>query len=146
MGTGIAQVAAAAGHQVILGDAVDGATAKARTAMAKSLDREVDRKKLARAAADALLGRINFHPQALGDNVSKFEGCGLVIEAIVENLADKRRLFAALETVVAPDAILATNTSSLSVTAIAGGCKHSERVIGLHFFNPAPVLPQIGRA
>jgi 3-hydroxybutyryl-CoA dehydrogenase len=143
MGSGIAQVAAAAGHHVILGDAIDGATAKARVSMSKALDAQVDKKKMTREAADALLSRITFHPQALGDNVFKYEGCGLVIEAIVEDLKTKRRLFGQLESVVAPDAVLATNTSSLSVTAIANSCKHADRVIGLHFFNPAPVLPLV---
>jgi len=143
MGTGIAQVAAAAGHTVVLGDAMDGATAKARATMTRALDREVEKKKMARSDAEALLSRITFHPQSLGDNVFKFEGCGLVIEAIVESLPEKRRLFGNLEEVVAPSAVLATNTSSLSVTAIASACKHPERVIGLHFFNPAPVLPLV---
>jgi 3-hydroxybutyryl-CoA dehydrogenase len=143
MGSGIAQVAAAAGHKVILGDAIDGATAKARASMTKALDGQVEKKKMTRADADALLGRITFHPHALGDNVFKYEGCGLVIEAIVESLTAKRRLFEQLETVVGPDAVLATNTSSLSVTAIANACKNAGRVIGLHFFNPAPVLPLV---
>lgn len=143
MGSGIAQVAAAAGHQVILGDAVDGATAKARAAIAKTLDRDVEKKRLNRADADALLARITFDPRALGDNVFKYEACGLVIEAIVESLPVKKRLFEELEAVVGPDAVLATNTSSLSVTAIAAACKHPARVIGLHFFNPAPVLPLV---
>jgi 3-hydroxybutyryl-CoA dehydrogenase len=143
MGSGIAQVAAAAGHRVILGDAMDGATAKARVSMSKALDAQVEKKKMTREAADALLGRITFHPQALGDNVFKYEGCDLVIEAVVEDLTRKRRLFGQLEGVVASDAVLATNTSSLSVTAIANSSKHSDRVIGLHFFNPAPVLPLV---
>jgi 3-hydroxybutyryl-CoA dehydrogenase len=143
MGSGIAQVAAAAGHKVILGDAIDGATAKARATMSKGLDALVEKQKMSRADADALLGRITFHPHALADNVFKYESCGLVIEAIVESLPAKRRLFEELEAVVAADAVLATNTSSLSVTAIANACTHADRVIGLHFFNPAPVLPLV---
>ena len=143
MGSGIAQVAAAAGHRVILGDAMSGATAKARATMAKALDREVDKKKMVRADADALLARLDFHPKSLGDDVTIYAACGLVIEAIVEALPIKLRLFDALERVVEPHAVLATNTSSLSVTAIASACKHPERVIGLHFFNPAPVLPLV---
>lgn len=143
MGSGIAQVAAAAGHTVILGDAIDGATAKARASMSKALAGLVDKKKMTREDADALLGRITFHSHALGDNVFKYEGCGLVIEAIVESLTAKRRLFGQLESVVGPDVVLATNTSSLSVTAIAAACQRADRVIGLHFFNPAPVLPLV---
>jgi 3-hydroxybutyryl-CoA dehydrogenase len=143
MGTGIAQVAAAAGHTVILGDAQDGATAKAKATLTRALDREVEKKKLARSDAEALIGRITFHPQSLGDNVFKYEGCGLIIEAIVESLPEKRRLFRNLEEVVDDQAIIATNTSSLSVTGIASACEHPERVLGLHFFNPAPVLPLV---
>jgi 3-hydroxybutyryl-CoA dehydrogenase len=143
MGTGITQVAAAAGHHVVLGDSVDGATTKARASIVKALDRDVEKKKTSRADADALLKRITFHPRTLDDNIVTYQGCGLVIEAIVESLDAKRRLFKALETVVDPDAILATNTSSLSVTAIASACKHKDRVLGLHFFNPPPTLPLV---
>ncbi len=143
MGTGIAQIAAAAGHQVILGDAVAGVTANARASMSKALDREVEKKKLGRADADALLARIDFSPQPLANELSAYKSCGLVIEAIVEDIDAKSRLFEGLEGVVAPDAVLATNTSSLSVTAIAGACRRAQRVIGLHFFNPAPVLPLV---
>ena len=143
MGSGIAQVAAAAGHHVILGDAMKGATAKSKASIAKALDREVEKKELARADAEALLARIDFRPQPLADDVSIYKSCGLVIEAIVEDIGAKSRLFEGLETVVAPDAVLATNTSSLSVTAIAGACGRAQRVIGLHFFNPAPVMPLV---
>jgi 3-hydroxybutyryl-CoA dehydrogenase len=143
MGSGIALVAAAAGHRVILGDSMSGATVKARASMASALDREVEKKKSSRTDADALLARIDFHPHALANDLSIYKDCGLVIEAIVEDIGSKRRVFEALEAVVGPDAVLATNTSSLSVTAIAGACRRPQRVVGLHFFNPAPVLPLV---
>ena len=98
---------------------------------------------MSRADADALLARIDFHPQPLANDLSIYKSCGLVIEAIVEDIGAKRRLFEGLESVVGPDAVLATNTSSLSVTAIASACHRAQRVIGLHFFNPAPVLPLV---
>src|SRR5258708_27101595 len=143
MGTGIAQIAAAAGHQVILGDAVAGVTGNARASMSKALDREVEKKKLGRADADALLARIDFSPQPLANELSAYKSCGLVIEAIVEDIDAKSRLFEGLEGVVAPDAVLATNTSSLSVTAIAGACRRAPPVVGLPFFHPAPVFPPV---
>jgi 3-hydroxybutyryl-CoA dehydrogenase len=143
MGSGIAQVAAAAGHQVILGDAMDGATAKAWAAIGRTLERDVEKKKLSRKDADAVLSRIECVEGPLSDDVSAFSDCGLVIEAIVEDGGAKRRLFQGLEAIVRPDAVLATNTSSLSVTAIAGACRDGQRVIGLHFFNPAPVMPLV---
>src|SRR5258708_8360334 len=111
MGTGIAQIAAAAGHQVILGDAVAGVTANSRASMSKALDREVEKKKLGRADADALLARIDFHPHPISDDFSIYKSCGLVIEAILEDIGAKSRLFEVLEAVVAPDPRLATHTS-----------------------------------
>ncbi|MBK7555982.1 MAG: 3-hydroxybutyryl-CoA dehydrogenase, partial [Flavobacteriales bacterium] len=89
-------------------------------------------------AAQALLGRIT-----PAYDLKQLAGCGLVIEAIIEDLGIKKKLFADLEALVSADAVLATNTSSLSVTAIAAACKKPERVIGLHFFNPAPLLPLV---
>ena len=90
-----------------------------------------------------LLSRIDFQWEPLGDDLSAYEPCGLVIEAIVEDLASKRALFRRLEAVVARDAVLATNTSSLSVASIASACAASERVVGIHFFNPAPLMPLV---
>ena len=142
MGGGIAHVAAAAGHRVVLGDAHASAVARARGDIARAVARDVEKGRLDRPAADALLGRIT-DAGALGAGYAAFAGCGLVMEAVLEDLAVKRALFAALEAVVRDDAILATNTSSLSVGAIAGGCAHPERVVGIHFFNPAPVMPLV---
>jgi 3-hydroxybutyryl-CoA dehydrogenase len=140
MGSGIAQVAAAAGHRVVLADAMEGAVAKAQARIASALEREVEKGKRTRDAADQLQSRIDYQWTAIGDDLSAFRGCGLVIEAVVEDLAAKQALFRGLEAVVAPTCVLATNTSSLSVTSIAAACKQSERVVGLHFFNPAPVM------
>jgi 3-hydroxybutyryl-CoA dehydrogenase len=143
MGTGIAQVAAAAGHRVLLADALQGAAGKARSNVAKAMDREVEKARLTRDSADALIERISFRDEPLGDDLRAFERCGLVIEAIVEDLAAKQALFRGLERVVAKDCVLATNTSSLSVASIASSCDVSARVAGIHFFNPAPVMPLV---
>ena len=141
MGSGIAQVAAAAGHRVVLADASQGATARARANIGKALAREIFKGRMSQEAADDLMARIESRAEPLEDDLSAFAGCGLVIEAIVEDAAAKQALFRKLETVVSPESVLATNTSSLSVASVASACKHSQRVIGLHFFNPAPVLP-----
>jgi 3-hydroxybutyryl-CoA dehydrogenase len=143
MGTGIAQVAAAAGHRVILGDASPNAAAKARWTIGKTLDRDVDKGRISRNDADSLLGRIEFHRNPLDDDLSMFEACGLVIEAIVEDPGVKQAVFSRLEDFVRPDAVLATNTSSLSIASIASACREPARVIGLHFFNPAPIMPLV---
>ncbi len=142
MGTGIAQVAAAAGHRVVLGDVNPGAFGKARAAIGKSLAREVEKGRLDEATSSAVVGRIA-DAGDLAHSFSPYAQCGIVIEAVLEDIVVKRRLFAALEAVVAKDCVLATNTSSLSITAIAAGCTHAERVVGIHFFNPAAVLPLV---
>jgi len=143
MGAGIAQVAAAHGHRVVLADAYPAALVRARDGHAKAMLREVEKGRLTRDEADALLGRITYVDGVDAGAITAFAPCGFVIEAIVEDLGTKRALFAALEGVVGPDAILATNTSSLSVAALAGACTRSERVVGVHFFNPAPVMPLV---
>ena len=142
MGSGIAQVAAAAGHRVILGDANPAALPRARAAIAKAVARDVEKGRLDQRGADALVGRITY-AGALVAGYAAFAECGLIIEAVVEEISVKRALFSALEHVVRDDCILATNTSSLSVAAIAGGCARAERVVGIHFFNPAPVMPLV---
>jgi 3-hydroxybutyryl-CoA dehydrogenase len=143
MGTGIAQVASAAGHRVVLADSMRGAVERGRASIAKSMAREVEKGRMTRETADALTSRITFHASTLEHDVLCFRGCGLVIEAIVEDLEAKRTMMRRLEEVVAADAVLATNTSSLSVTAIGAACKSPERVIGLHFFNPPPLMPLV---
>ena len=138
MGAGIAQIAALAGHRVQLHDARFGAADAAKAGLAATFDKLVARGKLARDPADAALARI----VTVG---TLADACvaGLVIEAIVEDLAAKRALFAQLEPLVDAGAILATNTSSLSITALAQGMRRPGRVVGMHFFNPVPLMPLV---
>ena len=142
MGSGIAQVAAAAGHHVMVTDALAEALEQARGRLEAVLGREVERGRLAREAARSLVERITWAPGAAGE-YAVFRQCALIIEAVVEDLAIKREAFRRLEAEVSETCILATNTSSLSVTAIAAACRQPERVVGLHFFNPAPLLPLV---
>ena len=142
MGSGIAQVAAAAGHRVVLGDVHDDAVARARTGIAKTLARDVEKGRIEQEEADVLLARIA-DAGDLSKGYTAYSQCGLIIEAVLEDLSVKCELFTALERVVPMDCVLATNTSSLSIAAIAGACLHAERVIGIHFFNPAPVMPLV---
>lgn len=135
MGAGIAQLAAAAGHPVYLFDAFDGAADKGRTRIAQGLEKLVARGKMAEEEVAALVDRITV-VSALAD----MRDAAMVVEAIVENLDVKRTLFADLEAVLSETAILGTNTSSISITSIARDLKHPERVVGMHFFNPAPVM------
>ena len=140
MGSGIAQVAAIAGHPVVLQDVDQAAVARGRAGIEKALGREVDKGRLGASAADAARARIRYFA---GTDLDAFASCSLVIEAIVERLELKRESFAALDRVTPPDCTLATNTSALSITAIAAACRRPERVLGLHFFNPAPVMPLV---
>jgi 3-hydroxybutyryl-CoA dehydrogenase len=143
MGSGIAQVASAAGHPVVLADTLPDATRKARERISKSLQRDVEKGRRTQEAAAALLDRIQFANAPLGDDLTLYGSCGLIIEAIVEDLAAKQALFRRLEGVIAKETVLATNTSSLSIASIAGACAMPARVIGIHFFNPAPVMPLV---
>jgi 3-hydroxybutyryl-CoA dehydrogenase len=147
MGSGIALVAASAGHRAIVADARAEALAKADEVIRKSLAREVEKGRLATGRAREVAARIRFAPPNDGADGSPdyaaFAECGLVIEAIVEELGAKREAFRRLEQSVPADAVLATNTSSLAVTAIASACDRPERVVGVHFFNPAPVMPLV---
>jgi 3-hydroxybutyryl-CoA dehydrogenase len=141
MGTGIAQVALLAGHEVLLGDASGMALEKAQRALEAALQREVEKGRL--DAATAASARARLSPILPDEKLAPYDRCAIVIEAVLEDLDTKRSLFAALEEVIAPDCVLATNTSSLSVGAIAAACRRPERVIGTHFFNPAPVMPLV---
>ena len=140
MGSGIAQVAAVAGHAVVLQDVDEAAIKRARTGIEKALAREAEKERLTPSAADAARQRISYRA---GGDLAALASCGLVIEAIIERLAAKRECFIALERVVTPEAVLATNTSALSITSIGAACRRPERVLGLHFFNPAPVMPLV---
>lgn len=134
MGTGIAQTAALAGFTTRVYDPSAEALQRAAAVMEKQLGTLVEKEKLSQPEKENVLSRISYS--------SDISACAadLVIEAILENLAIKRDLFAQLATVNTPSAILASNTSSLSVTAIAEGMQHPERICGLHFFNPAPLM------
>jgi 3-hydroxybutyryl-CoA dehydrogenase len=139
MGRGIAQVAAAAGHHVLLSDAITAVVDRARDTIRSGLARDVAKGRLDQPRADALLARIE-NVGAMPAAVGAFGQCGVVIEAVAEDLGVKRALFAALEGAVARESILATNTSSLSIAAIAAATTHADRVVGMHFFNPAPLM------
>jgi 3-hydroxybutyryl-CoA dehydrogenase len=143
MGAGIAQVAASRGHRVVLADAQVAAIARAKDGHAKAMAREVEKGRITRPDADAVLARLTYVEGVDALALTQFADCRLVIEAIVEDLGIKQTLFTALEKVIANDAVLATNTSSLSVAALAGACQRPERVVGIHFFNPAPVMPLV---
>ncbi len=142
MGSGIAQVAAAAGHNVLLHDVSEDIARKGVHAIGKSLDRLVEKKRMDTGAAAGVLDRISVVSGGEG-NLTSLAGCAVVIEAVIERLDVKQALFRELESVVGSSCILATNTSSLSVTAIASACSRPERVIGIHFFNPPTVLPLV---
>jgi 3-hydroxybutyryl-CoA dehydrogenase len=135
MGGGIAQVAAQAGLDVVLNDLDDAFVEKGVAAIAKNLGRAVEKGKLDAAARDATLKRIRgtTSPDAMS-------ACDLVVEAVVEKMDVKLALFANLDRVCRPGVILATNTSSLPITRIAAGTKRPDRVIGMHFMNPVPVM------
>ncbi|MGW1200139.1 3-hydroxyacyl-CoA dehydrogenase [Streptomyces sp. NPDC002536] len=142
MGQGIAQVALLAGHPVRLYDAVPGRAEEAERSVRARLDRLVAKGRLAGAERDAAAARLR--PAArLADLAGPADRTALVIEAILEQLDAKQKLFGELESVVPDDCLLATNTSSLSVTAIGGALRRPGRFLGLHFFNPAPLLPLV---
>jgi 3-hydroxybutyryl-CoA dehydrogenase len=137
MGSGIGQVAAMAGHEVMLYDSFSGAIPKAREIILQSLNKLAEKGKITDQEAKAVFGRIYFV-----DQLESIAGCDLVIEAIIEDEAEKRKIFSLLEPLLTENAILASNTSSLSITALARNLKHPERCIGIHFFNP-PVMMQL---
>ena len=132
MGAGIAQLAAQSGHAVRLFEAKAGAADNGLERIAADIDGAVQRGKMDAPERDAVLARIS-----VARSVEALAGCGLVVEAIVEQLEVKQGLFQQLEAVLAADAVLATNTSSISITAVAQGLKHPQQLIGWHFFNPA---------
>lgn len=138
MGSGIAQIAAQNGHQVVLSDTTDSALERSKSQLARVLNRLVEKGKLTNDEAQSLAGRITYTT-----DIADFAGCNLFIEAIVERLDIKQELFRKVAAVTASDCILATNTSSLSVTAIAAAVSEPTRVVGIHFFNPAPLMPLV---
>ncbi|MFI6855500.1 3-hydroxyacyl-CoA dehydrogenase [Streptomyces sp. NPDC050416] len=138
MGQGIAQVALVAGHPVRLFDALPGRAREAADAIGARLDRLVEKDRLSGADRDAARARL-----LPAESLSELADCALVVEAILERLDVKQELFRELEGIVDDDCLLATNTSSLSVTAVAGALRVPGRFVGLHFFNPAPLLPLV---
>ena len=138
MGAGIAQVSLQSGHPTIGREVSDELNERARSTIDRYLTRAVEKDRMSEADKDSALARLS-----LTTSLDDFADCDLVIEAIVEELEPKRELFAELERVCRPDTVLATNTSALSVTKIGETTQRPERVIGMHFFNPAPVLPLV---
>lgn len=138
MGQGIAQVALTIGHPVRLYDAVPGRAREAADAIAARLDRLVDKGRLDAAERDAARARLS-----PAESLEEFAGAALVVEAVLERLDVKQQLFTDLEEIVGDDCLLATNTSSLSVTAVGGALRLPGRLVGLHFFNPAPLMPLV---
>ncbi len=135
MGSGIAQVAATAGHEVFLSDTREEALETSKNKLQKIMNRLIEKGRVEAAEASAIQERITYTT-----NNADMQSCGLVIEAIVENLDIKKLIFKELEGIVSTDAMLASNTSSLSIASIAAACEHPERVLGIHFFNPAPLM------
>jgi 3-hydroxybutyryl-CoA dehydrogenase len=129
MGAGIAQIAATNGHKVCLYDSFEGAIETAQIKLKKILDRLVEKERISQQDNEVILSRINFTK-----DIKDVSESGLVIEAIVENLEIKQKVFTEIEKLVDGDCIIATNTSSLSIASIASALKNSERVLGIHFF------------
>jgi 3-hydroxybutyryl-CoA dehydrogenase len=138
MGAGIAQVCVQAGVETVGVEVSEELCERARGRIAHFLGRAVEKGRLTADERDAALARLRTSAHR-----ADLAGCDLVIEAIIEDREAKRQLFAALDGIVAPDAVLATNTSALSVTEIARATERPDRVVGMHFFNPAPVLPLV---
>ncbi|HVF88086.1 MAG TPA: 3-hydroxyacyl-CoA dehydrogenase NAD-binding domain-containing protein, partial [Pyrinomonadaceae bacterium] len=135
MGSGIAQVAARAGCQVILRDVSEEFLRKGLEAVDRSLQRDVDKGRLSEGEKREIIGRIK-----LTTDVSALSDSTFVIEAVTENLAVKSEIFRSLDELVSPDTILASNTSSISITKLGAATKRPDKVIGMHFMNPVPVM------
>jgi 3-hydroxybutyryl-CoA dehydrogenase len=138
MGSGIAQVAAQNKHEVVLVDVNQEMLNKAEISLDKVLTRLVEKNTISADEKGNIQGRITY-----STDMSDFSSCGLLIEAIVENLEVKHKVFAAIEGIVSEECILASNTSSLSIASIGAALKHPQRCIGIHFFNPAPLMPLV---
>jgi len=138
MGAGIAQVAASNKCKVLLYDSNSAMLEKALAGINVSLSKLVDKEKITEAHKTAILGQIYTHK-----TIEELSTCDMVIEAIIEDLSVKQKVFSELEKVVSATCILASNTSSLSIASIAAACKKNERVIGIHFFNPAVLMPLV---
>lgn len=135
MGSGIAQICAASGIDVLITDVNDAAVQRGLDTVSKSLDRLLAKNKITDSDKKAILGRIR-----TATRLDEVADCDVVVEAATENLGLKLKIFADLDRIAKPGAILASNTSSISLTRIAGSTKRPEQVIGMHFFNPVPVM------
>jgi len=135
MGNGIAQVFAQHGHPVILRDLTTEVLDRARAQIAKSLGRLAEKGRLTAGDKDAALGRIT-----ATTDLAAVAGAGLVVEAVIENLDAKTKLFAELDRLAGPSAILASNTSSISITKLGAATRRPDKVIGMHFMNPVPIM------
>ena len=138
MGAGIAQVVAQNGHKVILTDTQQAALEKAKLGHEKIMARLVEKGRISSEESNATLGRISYEK-----DLDALSECGLVIEAVVERLDVKQEIFRKLDALTSEEAILASNTSSLSIASIGSVVADSSRVIGIHFFNPAPLMPLV---
>jgi 3-hydroxybutyryl-CoA dehydrogenase len=138
MGSGIAQVAAQAGDEVFLFDTRSEALHQSEAALSKVMNRLVEKGRLNTDEAESIQARISYV-----DSLKKLKNCELVIEAIIEDLNAKHSVFQLLETVVSEDCLIASNTSSLSIASLAKGRLKPERIVGIHFFNPAPLMPLV---
>jgi 3-hydroxybutyryl-CoA dehydrogenase len=138
MGAGIAQVSVTAGHETVGREVSLELAERGRDRIAHFLGRGVEKGRMTAEERDEAIGRLS-----LTEDLGELADCDLVIEAVLEELPLKREVFAELDRVTRPDAILATNTSALAVGEIAAAAQHPERVVGMHFFNPAPVLPLV---
>ena len=138
MGSGIAQVAAMAGHQVFVYDSNIASIQKANQNLNSTLSKLVEKQKITQQKSDEVSKLVSFV-----ENIENLKPCHLIIEAIVENLDIKKQVFSQLEKITEGKCLLATNTSSLSVTSIAAACTNPNQVLGIHFFNPAPLMPLV---
>jgi 3-hydroxybutyryl-CoA dehydrogenase len=138
MGSGIAEVCARAGYQVIVREITDELLQQGLNRVQKSLSKAVARGKVSQAQADGTLAHITGTL-----DLADFSGCDLVVEAAIENMTAKKEIFAELDSILPPHAILASNTSSLCVTEMASATRRGDRVLGIHFFNPVPIMPLI---
>jgi 3-hydroxybutyryl-CoA dehydrogenase len=138
MGAGIAQVAAQNGHKVVLVDLNEQVILKAKEGHVKVLARLVEKGSISSERSNEIISNIHY-----SQSTSEMKDCGMVIEAIIENLEVKHKVFAELESIVSESCILASNTSSLSIASIGSVLKKADRIIGIHFFNPAPLMPLV---
>tara|TARA_B100000900_G_scaffold406564_1_gene417811 strand:- start:1975 stop:3126 length:1152 start_codon:yes stop_codon:yes gene_type:complete len=138
MGSGIAQIAATKGHEVCLYDSFNESLENSKNKLNKILNRLVDKERINNETKEQIISRIKF-----SNNLEDIQKSSLVIEAIIEDLNTKQKLFQEIESIVDKNCIIATNTSSLSIASIAGACEGADRVIGIHFFNPAPLMPLV---